>query len=82
MLNYAPCHEDVWGSGVIKSRIFNLCAGLRRVVSFIPWPLYSLRNDLQYPLEVTRYERNIVFGTGAYVTSRNEETQRVCFTGQ
>jgi len=39
VLNKAPCHEDVWGSGGISTRI-NVNTTLRWVVSFMPRPLY------------------------------------------
>jgi hypothetical protein len=36
-----PCHEDVWGSGVIVPRILNHGTRWRLVVNFTPRPLYS-----------------------------------------
>jgi hypothetical protein len=40
VLNEAPRHEDVLGSGGIAPRIFDLITRWRRVVSFTPRPLY------------------------------------------
>jgi hypothetical protein len=42
MLNLAPRHGDVWGSGGIAPHILNLGARWRWVVSFTHQPLYSL----------------------------------------
>jgi hypothetical protein len=40
VLNQAPRHEDVLGSGNIVPRILDLGTRWRRVVSFTPRPLY------------------------------------------
>jgi len=40
VLNEAPHHEDIRGSGGIAPCIFNLGNGWRLVVSFTPLPLY------------------------------------------
>jgi len=40
MLNKAPCHEEVRGSGSIGTCILNLSSRWRWVVRFMSWPLY------------------------------------------
>jgi len=40
ILNQAPPHEDVCGSGGIAPRILNISARWRWVISFTPRPLY------------------------------------------
>jgi len=47
VLNQAPRHEDVWGSGATALSILKLDTGWRWVVSFTPRPLYPRGKSAQ-----------------------------------
>jgi hypothetical protein len=51
VLNYAPRHEDLSGSGGIAPRILNLGTRWRRVVSFTLRPIYPQGRSSRYPLD-------------------------------
>jgi hypothetical protein len=51
VLNEAPRHEDVLGSGGIAPRILNLGTRWRWVVGFTPRPLYPQGKSPRYPLD-------------------------------
>jgi hypothetical protein len=51
VLNQAPRHEEIWGSGGIAPRILNLGTIWRWVVSFTPRLLYPRGKRPQYPLD-------------------------------
>lgn len=66
--NYAPCHDDMRGSGGIILCIFNLSTRGSWWVSFLTWPLYPLGKSPQCPLH-----RGLV-GPWASATCCGEET--------
>jgi len=72
VLNYAPWHEDVWGSGGIAPPILNLCTRWRRVVSFTSRLLYSRGRNPRYPLYRRLEESQIRSGRG-----REEKKQQL-----
>jgi hypothetical protein len=50
MLNLAPHHEDVWGSGCIAPRFLHLNARWRQMVNFTPLPRSLRENGPWYPM--------------------------------
>jgi hypothetical protein len=51
LLDWAPCHEDIWRSGGTALHILNLGAIWSWVVSFMRWPQYPQEKDPRYPLD-------------------------------
>jgi len=51
LLNSAPRHENVWGSGSIDILILNLGKGMGWVVNFTPRLLYTSKKELPVPTE-------------------------------
>jgi hypothetical protein len=52
VLNSAPRHEGIRGSGGIVPRILNVDIKWRRVVTFKHRPLYQKGKSLRYPLNM------------------------------
>jgi hypothetical protein len=50
VFNWAPRHEEVWGSADTSPCIHNLVSRWRWVFRFTPRPLYPQRKSLWYPL--------------------------------
>jgi len=51
LLEAEDCHEDVWGSGGIASRICNFCTAWRWVVKFTLWSHYFWEKYPRHPLD-------------------------------
>jgi len=56
LLNYAPRHEGMWGSGDIAPLIRNLGTRWMCVVSFRPRPRYSQGKSLRYISHIYIYD--------------------------
>jgi hypothetical protein len=51
LMNYALCHEGIWGSGCIAPHFLDLGTSWRWMVSFTSHPLYPWGKSFQYPLD-------------------------------
>jgi hypothetical protein len=53
---WAPCHEGVWRDGCTDPRFLGVGTSWRRVVTFMPLPLYKGEKNPRYPLNSRHIE--------------------------